>query len=202
MTKRINFLKNNANTTVFELVTEHYTNFRNWYLAEEQARFNDYHQDFGSEKLKKLFKENSNLDLVTLKDKQLLDNLLTEFVIESWDKGEVFFEFFAPFVNRSHYQKSYSMIKSLQDPDFTILWEYITLGRDFANFSHRKNFYENLSVGFLERDEYLLLQQKIQHYFGDIPTLRNLNLVGLECMSQAISELTENNRQFISIIEL
>lgn len=202
MVKKINFLKNNANMTVFELVIAHYSNFRKWYLAEEKVRFEEYNEEFGSESLKKFFRENSNLDLATLDDSKLLDNLLTEFVIESWDKGDDFFEFFIPIMSRCHYEKNFAMIQSTQDPDFITLWQYITLGRDFASLSYRQTVFDDLSVGFLERDEYLLLQQKIEHYFGNILTLRKRNYVGLECMLQAILDLTENNRQIISIIEL
>lgn len=202
MGKRINFLKNNTNSTVFELIIEHYVDFKNWYLTEEKIRFEKYNEDFGNENLKQFFKENRNLNLVTLKNCELLDSLMAEFVIESWDKGNVFFEFFAPNMYRSHYDNSYEMIKSVKDQEFSTLWTFITLGRDFASLSYRQTVFDDLSVGFLERDEYLLLQQKIEHYFGNILTLRKRNYVGLECMLQAILDLTENNRQIISIIEL
>lgn len=202
MGKRINFLKNNTNSTVFELIIEHYVDFKNWYLIEEKTRFEKYNEDFGNENLKQFFKKNSNLDLVTLKNCEWLDSLMAEFVIESWDKGDEFFEFFAPNMYRSHYDNSYEMIQSVKDQELSTLWTYITVGRDFSNYHYRQTFFDDLSVGFLERDEYLLLQQKIEHHFGDISTLRKLNHIGLECMLQTISELTQHNRQLISIIEL
>lgn len=202
MGKRINFLKNNTNSTVLELIIEHYADFRNWYLTEEKTRFEKYNEDFGNENLKQFFKRNGNLDLVTLKNCEWLDSLMAEFVIESWDKGDDFFEFFAPNMYRSHYDNSYDMIQSVKDQELSTLWTYITVGRDFNNYGYRQTFFDNLSIGFLERDEYLLLQQKIEHHFGNISTLRKLNHIGLECMLQTISELTQYNRQLISIIEL
>ncbi len=213
---------------------ENYSEFRTWYLDYDKSSIEEFNEPFGNEILKDYFKQERNLqtDFGSL-DKSFIDELTSVFIgtyCDLTDQQNKIFEFFGPMFNKWRYEESTKKVGKTNDKVFIDLWTYITKGRslkDNLDFDSLTNEYK---IGFLDRQEYLLLKSKIELYFGDIETIRhnywtnsekkqlemamknskdnsyslsghNPKSSGLEYVLEAINELTDKNKELITGIE-
>ncbi|MCB9261286.1 MAG: hypothetical protein H6607_02765 [Flavobacteriales bacterium] len=234
MGQRISYFKNNYDKGLKELLFDNYSTFRQWYLDFDKSSMEEFNQPFGNEGLKEYFNQNKDLqaDFATL-DKKFIDELTSEFIGIYYDlthQHNDILDFFGPTMSVWRYDASNKMVSSTKDKDFIELWTFITKGRSLKDNLQFDSFTNDYKIGFINRQEYLVLKNKIELYFGDIETMRrkhwtnkekaqlekaiesskdgsyslsghNPKSSGLEYMLDAINELTEKNKELITGIE-
>jgi hypothetical protein len=206
MGQRISYFKNNFNKGLKELLFDNYSKFRQWYLDFDESSVEEFDEPFGNEKLKEYFKQERNFqeDFEKL-DKIFIDELTSEFIGTYFDlthQNNDILEFFGPTMSVWRYDESNKMVLATQDKDFIELWSYILKGRslkDNLTFDSLTNEYK---IGFINRQEYLLLKSKIEFHFGDIKTVQhNQKYSGLAYVLEALNELTDKNKELVTGIE-
>ncbi len=228
---RLNFFKNNFDKGLKDLLFDNFTRFSTWYLELDKSSIEKFDEPFGNEILKDYFKKERSLPVDFEKlDKNFIDELTAQFIgtySDSTDKNNDIFEFFGPMFNKWRYDESIEMILKTGDNDFIELWTYITKGRSLKDRLHFDSLTNEYKIGFLDRQEYLQLKSKIEFHFGDYKTIKNKywtnkekeefkNAVndssfiltghnpkteGLEYVLSALNELTDKNKELITVIE-
>lgn len=177
MGQRISYFKNNFNKSLKELVIEHFSAFKTWYLEEEKIAREEFGEDFGSEELKFYLNQNTALraDFDGL-DKSLVDELIADFIgyyVDVNDREGTILELFGPTVGKWRYESSTEMVAATEDEEFIRLWTCLIKGRSLKDDKAGFNSYSNEEkIGFLTFSEQSSLKRKIESYFGDIETLR------------------------------
>jgi len=234
MGQRISYYKNNYDKGLKELLFDNYSNFRQWYLDFDKSSIDEFNEPFGNESLKEYFIQDRDLemDFATL-DKKFIDELTSEFVGTYYDLSHQqndILDFSGPTMSVWRYDESNKMVSATKDKDFIELWTFITKGRSLKDRLQFDSFTNEYKIGFLNRDEYLLLKSKIEFHFGNNEVLRlkywtksekrqlekaitnskdgsyslsghNPKSSGLEYMLDAINELTKKNKELITGIE-
>jgi hypothetical protein len=234
MGQRISYFKNNFGEGLKDLLLDNYSKFRQWYLDFDKSSIDEFNEPFGNERLKTYFKEERDFqaDFETL-DKNFIDELTSEFIGTYYDtthQHNDIFEFFGPTMSVWRYAESDKMVLATYDKDFIELWTFLTKGRSLKDNLHFDSFTNEYKIGFINRQEYLLLKSKIEFHFGDIENMKrkfwtsrekaqlekaisnskdgsyslsghNPKSSGLEYTLEALNELTEKNKELITGIE-
>ena len=234
MGQRISYFKNNLNKGLKELIFENFSSFRQWYLETDNSSIEEFNEPLGNEKLKLYFKQKTDFktDFDKL-DKNLIDELTSEFIGSYCDltnRNSNLLELFGPTMNKWRYNQSNEMVSATKDEDFIRLWSFAINGRSLKDNYDSNSFTNDYKIGFLDRQEYLLLKSKIEYYFGDTETIKkkywtnsekkqideairnsndgsyslsghNPKTSGLEYMMEALNELTDKNNELITGIE-
>ncbi len=231
MGQRISYFKNNYNKGLKELLFDNYSNFRQWYLDFDKSSMDEFNEPFGNEKLKEYFNQDNDLqtDFATL-NKKFIDELTSEFIGTYYDfthQNNNIFDFFGPVFNKWRYDESTGMVLKTSDTEFIELWSYLIEGRSLKDKLYFDSLTNEHKIGFLDRQEYLLLKSKIELHFGDAKTIRNKYWTnkekeefekamndksyaltahnpkssGLEYVLSALNELTYKNKELITGIE-
>lgn len=234
MGQKISFFKNNFDKRLKELLIDNYSTFRPWYLDYHKSSMEEFNEPFGTEALKIYLRGETEFitDIDNL-DKKLINELTAEFIghyCDLTDRDGKILAFFGPTMSTWRYDKSNEMVMATKDNDFIRYWNYIVKGRSLKDNAAFESYTNDYKVGFLDRQEYLLLKSKIEYYFGDIETIRqnfwtqgekiktdeaiknskgssyslsghNPKSSGLEYVLEAINELTDKNKELITAIE-
>lgn len=234
MGQRISYFKNNFNKGLKELIFENFSSFRQWYLDTEKSSIEEFNEPFGNEKLKIYFNQNKDYktDFDNL-DKNFIDELTSEFIGNYWDlidQHNDILEFFGPTMSVWRYDESNKMVLATKDKDFVRLWSFIIQGRSLKDNYDFNSYTNDYKIGFLDRQECLILKSKIEFHFGDTETMRqkfwtdrektqedeaiknskngsyslsghNPKSSGLEYVMEALNELTDKNNELIVGIE-
>ena len=139
-------------------------------------------------------------------------------------------EFYGSCNNKLEYDKSTEMVLQTSDKDFIKLWNFLIQGRYLKDIEEFDSFTNDYKIGFINRQEYLLLKSKIEFHFGNKETIRqkywsnseklqlenaiknstngSYSLIGhkpkssgLEYVLDALNKLTEKNKELITAIE-
>jgi len=234
MGQRISYFKNNFDKGLKDLLFENYIKFRQWYLDYDKYSMDEFNEPYGNEKLIAYF--NQNMDLQTdfgNLDKNFIDELTAEFIGSYYDtthQQNDMLEFYGPCINKWEYDKSTEMVLQTNDKDFIKLWNFLILGRSLKDNEEFDSFTNDYKIGFINRQEYLLLKSNIEFHFGNNETIRkkywtnseklqlenaiknstngSYSLIGhkpksagLEYVLHALNELTEKNKELITAIE-
>lgn len=232
---RISYYKNDFGKGLKDLIFENFTEFRRWYLNEDKFSTEEFSEPFGSEELKAYFRKETDLvsDFPKL-DKQFIDELTSEFIgnyCDLTDQGGKILNFFGPTMSVWRYKESTKMILETKDKAFFNLWSFIVIrGRSLSDNLEFSNYGKEFKIGFLSRPEFEELKSKIEHYFGDLKTIKdkfwtsqekmklekaienstngsyslsehNPKSSGLEYVLMAINELNDKNVEIITDIE-
>lgn len=234
MGQRISYFKNNFGKGLKELIFENFSSFQQWYLDTDKSSIDEFNEPFGNDTLKDYFKQARDLqgDFEIL-DKNFIDELTSEFIGSYYDlthQHNDIFEFFGPTMSIWRYAESDKMVSATYDKDFIELWTFITKGRSLKDNLHFDSLTNEYKIGFINRQEYLLLKSKIEFHFGDTETIKrkfwtsrekaklekaisdskdgsyslsghNPKSSGLEYVLDALNELTEKNKELITGIE-
>lgn len=234
MGQRISFFKNNFDKRLKDLLFDNYSKFWTWYLDNYKSSIEEFNEPFGNELLIKYFKQDRDFhaEFESL-DKKFIDELTSEFIGTYYDltsQDNDILELFGPMFNKSRYDESTKMVTKTNDNDFIELWTYLTKGRSIKDKLHFESFTNEYKIGFLDRQEYLLLKSKIEFYFGDSETIRkkywteserkqvekairdsrdgaytlsghNPKSSGLEYFLEALNAMTDKNKELIIGIE-
>lgn len=234
MGQRVSYFKNNFGKGLKELIFENFLSFQQWYLDTDKSSIEEFNEPFGNDNLKEYFKQARDLqeDFETL-DKHFIDELTSEFIGSYYDlthQHNDMLEFFGPTMSVWRYAESDKMVSATYDQDFIELWTFITKGRSLKDNLHFDSFTNEYKIGFINRQEYLLLKSKIEFHFGDTETMNqkfwtsrekaefekaisnskdgsyslsghNPKSSGLEYVLDALNELTEKNKELITGIE-
>jgi hypothetical protein len=231
MGQRISYFKNNFSKGLKNILFENYSKFRTWYLDYDKSSIQEFNESFGNEILKDYFKQERNLEAEFENlDKNFIDELTSEFIGTYYDlthQNNDIFEFFGPMFNKWRYDKSTKMVSKTNDTEFVELWSNLTKGRSLKDDLHFDSFTNEYKIGFLYRQEYLLLKSKIELHFGKIEAIRdkywtesekkqfekamndksyalsghNPKSSGIEYVLSALNELTDKNKELITGIE-
>jgi uncharacterized protein Usg len=231
MGQRISYFKNNFGKGLKDLLFENYSKFRAWYLDFDKCSMEEFNESFGNEIIKDYFKQERNLSVEfgTL-DQKFVDELTSEFIGTYYDltyQHNEILDFFGPMFNKWRYVESTKLVLKTNDSDFIDLWTYITKGRSLKDGLYFDSFTNEYKIGYLDRQEYLLLRSKIEYHFGDEESIRNKywtnkekrqiekqvndnsialtghnpKTSGLEFVLCALNELTDKNKELITGIE-
>lgn len=176
MGQRISYFKNNFDKGLKDLIVENFYGFRQWYLDRVKLSKKEYNEPYGNEILINflLQKEDLKIDFKEL-DKQLLDELIAEFITDFCDIADgddKILEFFGPTTNKRRYNESTEMVLQTNDNDFVQLWNFIIKGRSLKDNAAFNSYSNECKVGFLTFNEHRLLQTKIELHFGDIKKIK------------------------------
>lgn len=234
MGQRISYFKNNFDKGLKDLLFSNYSIFRQWYLDFDKSSMDEFNEPFGNERLKEYFNQDNDLqaDFATL-NKKFIDELTSEFIGTYYDlthQNNDILEFFGPTMSVWRYDESNKMVSATNDKDFIELWTFITKGRSLKDNMQFESYTNEYKIGFLNRQEYLLLKSKIEFYFGDNETMKqkfwtnkekaqvekainnskdgsyslsghNPKSSGLEYVLNTLNELTDKNKELITGIE-
>jgi len=234
MGQRISYFKNNFNKGLKDLLIDNYSTFRQWYLDFDKSSMDEFNEPFGNENLKEYFRQERDLqaDFENL-DKKFIDELTSEFKCSYYNlthQPNDILEFFGPTMSVWRYDESNKMVSAIKDRDFIELWTYITKGRSLKDNLQFDSLTNEYKIGFINRQEYLLLKSKIEFHFGDTETIRqkfwtikekaqvekainnskdgsyslsghNPKSSGLEYVLDALNILTDKNEELITGIE-
>ena len=234
MGQRISYFKNNFDKGFKDLLFDNFSKFAQWYLDTDKSSREEFNEPFGIEELINYFKKEldfkSEFDRL---DKHFIDELSSEFIgsyCDFTDRESNILEFFGPTMRVWRYHESSKMVSTTNDRDFTELWTYLTKGRSLKDNLHFDSFTNKYKIGFLNKQECMLLQSKIEFHFGDAETIRkkywtnkekaqlekavanskdgsyslsghNPKSSGLEYILDALYELTDKNKELITGIE-
>jgi hypothetical protein len=234
MGQRISYFKNNFDRGLKELLFDNYSKFRQWYLDFDKSSMEEFNEPFGIEVLKDYFKQERDLQADFEKlDKKFIDELTCEFIGTYYDtthKENNILELFGPTMSIWRYEESNKMVEETKDKEFIKLWTYITKGRSLKDNLKFDGLTNDYKIGFVSRQEYILLKNKIIFHFGDSETMRekywtirertelenainnskdgsyslsghNPISSGLEYVLDALNELTDKNKELITGIE-
>ena len=234
MGQRISFFKNNYNIGLKDLLINNYSIFRQWYLDSDKSSREEFNETFGNECIIDYFKK--DLDFISEfnnLDKKIIDELTSDFIgsyCDLTDRESKILEFFGPTMSVWRYDESNKMVSRTNDRDFIELWTFITRGRSLKDNKQFESYTNEYKIGFINRQEYILLKSKIEFYFGDNETIKrkfwttkekvqlerainnskdgsyslsghNPKSSGLEYVLDALNELTEENKELITGIE-
>jgi hypothetical protein len=234
MGQRITYFKNNFDKGLKDLLFDNYSKFRQWYLDFDKSSIEEFSEPFGSERLKVYFNQEQDFraDFENL-DKKFIDELTSEFIGTYFDlthQQNNIFEFFGSTMSVWRYDESNKMVSATKDNDFIELWQFVTKGRSLKDNLQLDSFTNDYKIGFINRQEYLLLKNRIEFHFGDSKTIRvkywtskekaqlekaiknskdgsyslsghNPKSSGLEYLLDALNELTDKNKELITGIE-
>lgn len=231
MGQRISYYKNNFNIGFKDLIFENFSKFKTWYLDKDKFSMEQFNEPFGEDSLRYYFKKESDLktDFDKL-SKFFINELIAEFVgtyFDSTHQNNDVLEYFGPMFNKWRYNESTELVYETKDKKFIELWKYLIFGRSLKDNLYYESLYIELNIGFLNRQEYLLLKSKIEMYFGNHTTMRNKfwtneekekyekalsdntfiltehnpKTSGLQYVLYAINELTDQNKDLITGIE-
>jgi hypothetical protein len=202
MGQRISFYKNNSEYSIKELLIENYSVFKDWYLNvylsdEEKNNYILYKYLIKNINLKDNFKN--------LKHK-LINEILADFVgcycntTEIINKQDRYLELILPFVNKWNYNDSTKEVYKIKDKQFINLWNIIINGRSLKDDKKFESYTNEFKVGYLSRNEYDILKEKIEHNFKNIE-INNKETFGISCALQAINEMGNYNKEMVITIE-
>lgn len=199
MGQRISFYKNNNEKELIELVFEYFASFRKWYLETNKSSIFEFNELFGNENLIDYLNQNRDLqaDFVSL-DKKIIDELTSEFIGNYNDLNLDKLEIFGPYMYVWRYDECNQIVTKTNDKIFIALWTFITKGRSLKDGGSFDSFTNEYKIGYLNRNECMILKNKIEFHFGNHEIMKN---TGLEFILQAINELTEKNKEIISAID-
>jgi hypothetical protein len=234
MGQRISYFKNNFGKGLKELIFENFLSFQQWYLDKDKSSIEEFNEPFGNDTLKVYFKHAKDLqeDFEAL-PKNFIDELTSGFIGSYYDlthQHNDMLEFFGPTMSVWRYAESDKMVSATYDKDFIELWIFITKGRSLKDNLHFDSFTNDYKIGFINRQEYLLLKSKIEFHFGDTEAIKrkfwtsrekaklekaisnskdgsyslsghNPKSSGLEYVLDALNGLTEKNKELIAGIE-
>lgn len=230
MGQRISFLRNNEHKGFKDLLFEHFTPFREWYLEMDRSSQEEFNETFGEESIKNYLASTPDFknDFDQL-DKRLIDEITSAFIGYYCDiaaEAQDLLELFGPTMKVHSYASSTEMILAANDREFIQLWNYlINDGRSLKDLQVFDSYTNEFRIGFLTDDECRRLKEKIEHYFGDFQTIQekywtplekrqwnartsgtslsgyNPQSSGLEFFLHALEEMTSNNIELITVIE-
>lgn len=236
MAQRIHYYKNNANKSLKELLFNNFSKYKQWYLDFEKSSIEEFNEPFGLPSVLNFFQQDLDFEAVFESlDKKLIDELTVEFFTyyDYTSSDNDMLDFFGPSMSVWRYEKSNKMVAATNDKVFIELWSFVTEGRSLKDNLPFHDFVNEYKIGFLNRQEYLLLKSKIESHFGDAEAMENNywtplekfamqsalekaksgngyfwlsnhnpQTTGLELVLQAINELTEDNNELITGIEI
>ncbi len=233
MGQRISFYKNNFKEDLKEIIFGNYDDFKKWYLDSEKTALEDFDEQYGTEELKTYLRKDADFrsEFQNL-PQQLIDELTSEFISEYFDgtfQENNFLDFFGPTMSVWRYEESTKMVEATTDEEFLKLWNYLIKGRSLKNNFEFKGYTNEYKIGYLNKEEIIILKNKIITYFGNDVQIKEkywtntekeqLELAiarskdgsysllghpkssGLEYVLEAINCLTDNNIILITGIE-
>jgi hypothetical protein len=210
MGQRISYYRNNFKKGLKEIIFNNFSAFKEWYIETDKSSMEEFDEPFGDETLIIYLKQNPDLktDFPKL-DKKLVDGLTSAFIgsyCDLTDRENKIFESFGPSINTRRYQESGEIVLRTNDEILIRLWNFIIKGRSLSDNGDFDSFTNDYKIGFLTFEEHRVLKAKIETHFGNIELIRQISgpcteTIGLECVLQALNEMTADNKELITAIE-
>lgn len=174
MGQRICYFIDKGKRTLKELVINHYTHFRAWYIKTREECLIEYGEEFGKIRLIAFFENNEVLPSLELLDKNLIDELTSEFIGHFCDYGDGndWLELLSPTISKWKYEGSTLLVEETQEEEFIRLWNYVIKGRSLKDNNSFESYSNDYAIGFLNIKEQVTLYNFIKSYFGDIEDMQ------------------------------
>jgi len=194
MGQRICYTKNNSGVRLGDLLLQHYEAFRLWYLREDRLA-TEGNYTFGHEAVAHYLQQAGDLAAgFDNLEQQLADELTLQFIgyCDLVENESPMLELFGPCCSTWRYEAGTEMVERTGDAEFIKLWHFLVTGRSLKNNAGFNSYEKGYNIGFLSREECLVLKTKIETRFGNRGVIKERYWTALEKKQEADARAKAN----------